>query len=59
MGSAIGAVGGGLLGLIGGPVGVLAWIVGGAVVANAAGNVTAGGAVAVGTEDETDDDNGS
>ena len=37
VGAAIGAVGGGLLGLIGGPVGLLAWIVGGAVVGGVAG----------------------
>jgi len=37
VGTAIGAVGGGLLGLIGGPVGVLAWAVSGAVVGGAAG----------------------
>jgi len=37
LGAAIGAVGGGLLGLIGGPVGVLAWMVGGAVVGGVAG----------------------
>jgi len=37
MGAAVGAVGGGLLGLIGGPVGVLAWAVGGAVVGGVAG----------------------
>jgi uncharacterized membrane protein len=38
-GAVIGAVGGGLLGLIGGPVGLLAWIVGGAVVGGVAGKV--------------------
>ena len=37
LGAAIGAVGGGLLGLIGGPAGLLAWTVGGAVVGGAAG----------------------
>ena len=37
LGAAAGAVGGGLLGLIGGPAGVLAWAVGGAVVGGAAG----------------------
>jgi len=37
VGAAIGAVGGGLLGLIGGPTGVLAWAVGGAVVGGVAG----------------------
>ena len=37
LGAAIGAVGGGMLGLIGGPVGVLAWMVGGAVVGGVAG----------------------
>jgi uncharacterized membrane protein len=37
MGSVVGAVGGGLLGLIGGPAGLLAWTVGGAVVGGAAG----------------------
>ncbi|MCA9876084.1 MAG: DUF1269 domain-containing protein [Anaerolineales bacterium] len=36
-GGAVGAVGGGLLGLIGGPAGLLAWTVGGAVVGGAAG----------------------
>jgi uncharacterized membrane protein len=36
-GAVIGAVGGGLLGLIGGPVGLLAWIVGGALVGGVAG----------------------
>jgi len=36
-GGATGAVGGGLLGLIGGPAGLLAWTVGGAVVGGAAG----------------------
>jgi len=38
VGAAIGAVGGGLLGLIGGPVGVLAWAVGGGVVGGVAGH---------------------
>ena len=37
MGGVVGAVGGGLLGLIGGPVGLLAWTVGGAVVGGVAG----------------------
>jgi uncharacterized membrane protein len=37
MGGVVGAVGGGLLGLIGGPAGLLAWTVGGAVVGGAAG----------------------
>jgi uncharacterized membrane protein len=37
VGAAIGAVGGGLLGLIGGPAGLLAWAVGGAVVGGVAG----------------------
>lgn len=37
LGALVGAVGGGLLGLIGGPVGVLAWAVGGAVVGGVAG----------------------
>jgi uncharacterized membrane protein len=37
LGGAVGAVGGGLLGLIGGPVGLLAWMVGGAVVGGVAG----------------------
>jgi uncharacterized membrane protein len=37
VGSVVGAVGGGLLGLIGGPAGLLAWTVGGAVVGGAAG----------------------
>jgi uncharacterized membrane protein len=37
MGATVGAVGGGLLSLIGGPVGVLAWVVGGAVVGGVAG----------------------
>jgi len=37
LGATIGAVGGGLLGLIGGPAGVLAWAVGGAVVGGVAG----------------------
>ena len=37
LGSVVGAVGGGLLGLIGGPAGLLAWTVGGAVVGGAAG----------------------
>lgn len=36
-GGAVGAVAGGLLGLIGGPAGLLAWTVGGAVVGGAAG----------------------
>lgn len=36
-GAAIGAVGGGILALIGGPAGVLAWVVGGAVVGGVAG----------------------
>ncbi|MBE2221581.1 MAG: DUF1269 domain-containing protein [Anaerolineae bacterium] len=36
-GGAVGVVGGGLLGLIGGPAGLLAWTVGGAVVGGAAG----------------------
>jgi uncharacterized membrane protein len=36
-GTTLGAVGGGLLGLIGGPAGLLAWTVGGAVVGGAAG----------------------
>ena len=36
-GSVVGAVGGGLLGLIGGPAGLLAWTVGGAVVGGVAG----------------------
>jgi len=36
-GSVAGAVGGGLLGLIGGPAGLLAWTVGGAVVGGVAG----------------------
>jgi uncharacterized membrane protein len=36
-GTAIGAVAGGLLGLIGGPAGLLAWAVGGAVVGGVAG----------------------
>jgi uncharacterized membrane protein len=36
-GGAVGAVGGGLLGLIGGPAGLLAWTVGGAVVGGVAG----------------------
>jgi len=38
VGAAIGAVGGGLLGLIGGPVGLLAWMVGGAVIGGVAGH---------------------
>jgi uncharacterized membrane protein len=38
-GAAVGAVAGGLLGLIGGPVGLLAWIVGSAVVGGVAGKV--------------------
>ncbi|MFL7791689.1 MAG: DUF1269 domain-containing protein, partial [Anaerolineae bacterium] len=37
LGSTVGAVGGGLLGLIGGPAGLLAWTVGGAVVGGVAG----------------------
>jgi uncharacterized membrane protein len=37
VGTAAGAVGGGLLGLIGGPAGLLAWTVGGAVVGGVAG----------------------
>ena len=37
VGATIGAVGGGLLGLIGGPAGLLAWTVGGAVVGGVAG----------------------
>ena len=37
VGATVGAVGGGLLGLIGGPAGLLAWIVGGAVVGGIAG----------------------
>ena len=37
LGTAVGAVGGGLLGLIGGPAGLLAWTVGGAVVGGVAG----------------------
>ena len=37
VGAVVGAVGGGLLGLIGGPAGLLAWTVGGAVVGGAAG----------------------
>ena len=37
VGTAVGAVGGGLLGLIGGPAGLLAWTVGGAVVGGVAG----------------------
>jgi uncharacterized membrane protein len=37
VGSVVGAVGGGLLGLIGGPAGLLAWTVGGAVVGGVAG----------------------
>ncbi len=37
LGSVVGAVGGGLLGLIGGPAGLLAWTVGGAVVGGVAG----------------------
>lgn len=37
LGAAIGAVGGGVLALIGGPAGVLAWVVGGAVVGGVAG----------------------
>ena len=36
-GGTVGAVGGGLLGLIGGPAGLLAWTVGGAVVGGVAG----------------------
>ena len=38
VGATIGAVGGGLLSLIGGPAGVLAWVVGGAVVGGVAGH---------------------
>ena len=38
VGATVGAVGGGLLGLIGGPAGLLAWTVGGAVIAGIAGN---------------------
>ncbi len=37
VGATVGAVGGGLLGLIGGPAGLLAWTVGGAVVGGVAG----------------------
>jgi uncharacterized membrane protein len=37
VGTAVGALGGGLLSLIGGPAGVLAWVVGGAVVGGVAG----------------------
>jgi uncharacterized membrane protein len=37
LGAAIGAAGGGLLGLIGGPAGLLAWAVGGAVIGGVAG----------------------
>ena len=37
VGATMGAVGGGLLGLIGGPAGLLAWTVGGAVVGGVAG----------------------
>ena len=37
IGTPVGAVGGGLLGLIGGPAGLLAWTVGGAVVGGVAG----------------------
>jgi uncharacterized membrane protein len=37
VGAVVGAVGGGLLALIGGPVGILAWVVGGAVVGGVAG----------------------
>jgi uncharacterized membrane protein len=37
VGAAVGAVGGGLLALIGGPVGLLAWVVGGAVIGGVAG----------------------
>jgi uncharacterized membrane protein len=37
VGTAVGAAGGGLLGLIGGPAGLLAWTVGGAVVGGVAG----------------------
>ncbi len=37
LGGAVGAVGGGLLGLIGGPAGLLAWTVGGAVIGGVAG----------------------
>ena len=38
VGAAAGFVGGGLLGLLGGPIGVLAWAVGGAVVGGTAGH---------------------
>ena len=38
VGATVGAVGGGLLALIGGPAGVLAWMVGGAVVGGVAGH---------------------
>jgi uncharacterized membrane protein len=38
LGAAVGAVAGGLLSLIGGPAGVLAWAVGGAVVGGVAGH---------------------
>jgi len=37
LGTTVGAIGGGLLGLIGGPAGLLAWTVGGAVVGGVAG----------------------
>jgi uncharacterized membrane protein len=37
VGAVVGGVGGGLLSLIGGPVGLLAWVVGGAVVGGVAG----------------------
>jgi uncharacterized membrane protein len=37
IGATLGAVGGGLLGLIGGPVGVLVWVVGGAALGGVAG----------------------
>jgi uncharacterized membrane protein len=37
VGAVVGAVGGGLLALIGGPVGLLAWVVGGAVIGGVAG----------------------
>ncbi len=37
LGAAVGAVGGGLLSLVGGPVGFLAWVVGGAVVGGVSG----------------------
>jgi uncharacterized membrane protein len=38
VGAAVGGLGGGLLSLIGGPAGVLAWVVGGAVVGGVAGH---------------------